>query len=93
MFIKAIYEPTKEKCYINTDYIIEVYPKVGRYLAYTFDNEREGYFIEQTDFDRYMSEQNKDIEALKAEIKNLDGIGREISVWKSDVLDIINNYL
>lgn len=93
MFIKAIYEPTKEKCYINTDYIIEVYPKVGRYLAYTFDNEREGYYIEQTDFDRYMSEQNKDIEALKAEIKNLDGIGREISVWKSDVLDIINNYL
>ena len=92
MFIKAIYEPTKEKCYINTDYIIEVYPKVGRYLAYTFDNEREGYYIEQTDFDRYM-EQNKDIEALKAEIKNLDGIGREISVWKSDVLDIINNYL
>ena len=93
MFIKAIYEPTKEKCYINTDYIIEVYPKVGRYLAYTFDNEREGYFIEQTDFDQYMGEQNKDIEALKAEIKNLDGIGREISVWKSDVLDIINNYL
>ena len=60
MFIKAIYEPTKEKCYVNTDYIIEIYPKVGRYLAYTFDNEREGYLIDKADFDVFIGKQNEE---------------------------------
>lgn len=53
MFIKAIYEPTKEKCYVNTDYIVDLYTKVGRYLAYTFDNERGGYLIDKAEFDSF----------------------------------------
>lgn len=57
MFIQAIYEPTKEKCYVNTDYVIEIYPKVGRYLAYTFDNERQGYLIDKAEFDKFLEEQ------------------------------------
>ena len=67
MFIQAIYEPTKDKCYVNTDYIIEVYPKVGRYLAYTFDNEREGYLIDKTEFDKFLEEQHSSHTETKAQ--------------------------
>jgi len=53
MFIKAIYEPTNEKCLINTDFIVDVFPDgvnetEGR--AFTFDN-RGGYLITLSDLE------------------------------------------
>ena len=64
MFIKAIYEPTNEKCLINTDFIVDVFQDganetEGR--AFTFDNERGGYLITLSDLEEKESEQMGDI--------------------------------
>ena len=43
MIIKAFYD--NEPCLLNTDYIIDVFKKEGKYMAYTIDVDREGYVV------------------------------------------------
>lgn len=53
--IKAIYEETKESCYVNMNYVIDVFPyNFNQYRAYTFDNERHAYLIDREDFENYL---------------------------------------
>lgn len=64
MFIKATYIDTNEECFINSDYIVDIFVneqllelvdgKTYRYVAYTFDNERRGYAIGKDDFIRLL---------------------------------------
>lgn len=60
MIIKAVYEPTNDECWINTDYIIDIFrDKKGRLLAYTFDNERGAYIIAGDDLEKMWGEEAK----------------------------------
>ena len=56
MIVKAIYKPTGEECYVNMDYVVDIFPIEGRndYVAYTFDNDRDGYIISQEELDKYL---------------------------------------
>lgn len=54
MLIPATYNNIP--CYINTDFILDVFEKDGKYIAYTFDNERGGYAIKKTVFDKFLKE-------------------------------------
>ena len=57
MFIKAIHIDTRERCYINTDFIVDIFKGTNaQYVAYTFDNERGGYAISKSDFEKVLSE-------------------------------------
>ena len=57
--IKAIYKETGKSCWINTDYIVDVFPyDVGRVIAYTFDNERGGYIMDLYDFEKEINNEN-----------------------------------
>ena len=51
---KAIYEPTGQECYVNLDFVVDIFPHDNGYIAYTFDNERGGYIISKEDFERDM---------------------------------------
>lgn len=51
--LKAIYEPTDEPCFVNMDYVVDVFIEDGQYIAYTFDNERGAYIIEKSDFEEW----------------------------------------
>ena len=57
--VKAIYEPTKQSCYVNIDFVVDVYPYENGYIAYTFDNERGGYIISKEEFDKHISGKEK----------------------------------
>ena len=53
--LKAIYEETNEKCYVNMNYVIDVFQhNFTQYKAYTFDNERHAYIIDKEDFENYL---------------------------------------
>ena len=54
--LKAIYEPTKRSCWVNMDYVIDVFDAANKVRVYTFDNEREGYLIDRTDFEQWVRE-------------------------------------
>jgi len=70
MFIEAIHIDTREQCYVNTDFIVDIFKKRvpqnylhnedygtnTQYIAYTFDNERGGYAISKLDFEKVLSE-------------------------------------
>lgn len=70
MFIEATYVETGEQCYVNTDFIVDIFIKkvhqnflgtnktevVTQYIAYTFDNERRGYAISKEDFEKLLVE-------------------------------------
>jgi len=58
MIVKAEYEETHEPCFVNMDYVIDVFPHKNGYLAYTFDNERRGYVISKSDFENFMDKMN-----------------------------------
>lgn len=51
MLIKAIYEPDKRECFINTDFIVDIFPYDDKsYIMYSIDNERGGYVISKDQF-------------------------------------------
>ena len=53
--IKAIYKETGKSCWVNMDYIVDVFPyDVGRVIAYTFDNDRGGYVIKMEKFMKHI---------------------------------------
>ena len=52
--IKAKYKPTKEECWVNMDYVLDVFDKGVTVQAYTFDNERDAYIINRKDFDEWL---------------------------------------
>ena len=54
--LRAIYEPTKEKCWVNMDYVIDVFDRANKVRAFTFDNEREGYLIDRADYEKWLAE-------------------------------------
>jgi len=57
--IKAIYKETGQSCWVNMDYIVDVFPyDVGRVIAYTLDNERGGYVMDLFDFEKEISDGN-----------------------------------
>ena len=70
MFLKAIYIDTNEECYVNTDFIVDIFIKsksfhlinetVYKHIAYTFDNELRGYAISKADFERLLKEERED---------------------------------
>lgn len=49
MFIDSIYEADNSRCLINTDFIVDIFRKKDKWIAYTFDNEREGYILQDND--------------------------------------------
>lgn len=54
MFIKAIYEPTKQECWVNDNYVIDIFKnKDDFYILYTFDNERGAYIVTKQNFDEW----------------------------------------
>lgn len=63
MLLKAYCETDKSQCYINTDYVVDVFIKDKTYIAYTIDNERGGYSLSEEEFQRWMDFTN-DIEGV-----------------------------
>ena len=65
MLIKAIYKETKQKCYVNDAYVIDVFynEKQNLYELFTFDNESGCYLVEPDDFDKVLF--NQDIQNVK----------------------------
>lgn len=61
MILKAKYADREKYpiCYVNTDFIVDVFEHKGNYIAYTFDNERCGYIIEREVWERYIEVQNE----------------------------------
>ncbi len=52
--VKALYELTKAECWVNMDYVIDVFQSRGTTVkAYTFDNERGAYLIDQAEFEKW----------------------------------------
>lgn len=74
MFIEATYVETGEQCYVNTDFVVDIFVErrhlnylgtdttkiVTQYIAYTFDNERRGYAISKEDFEKLLGEGGDD---------------------------------
>lgn len=56
--IKAVYEPTKQTCWLNMDYVVDVFEMPNSVKAFTFDNERDGYLIDKADYDKWLSDKN-----------------------------------
>lgn len=63
MLLKAYCETDKSQCYINTDYVVDVFIKDKTYIAYTIDNDRGGYSLSEEEFQRWMDFTN-DIEGV-----------------------------
>lgn len=56
-FIKAIYEPTNEDCYVSLECIIDLFYVKGndtQFRAYTIDNERGAYLIDKAEIDMFL---------------------------------------
>ena len=56
MIIKATYDDST--CYLNSDYIVDIFPIGTDYKAYTLDNDREGYTITAKEFEKLREEKN-----------------------------------
>lgn len=54
--LKAIYEPTKQECWVNMDFVVDVFHAANKVKAYTFDNEHEGYLIDRKDFEKWLED-------------------------------------
>ena len=60
MLIKATYNGNEKECYLNSDCIIDIFQKWDKWQVYTIDNERMGYTIEQSEFDKLMKYMNEE---------------------------------
>lgn len=58
MIIKATYNG--ESCFLNTDYIVDIFKDGKGYVAYILDTERKGYHITQEDLGKLMEEGDKE---------------------------------
>lgn len=59
MFIKAVYADTKQDCYVNTDYVLDIFKRTdGNYDFFTFDNERGAYIIDENEFNKALNKLN-----------------------------------
>lgn len=47
MIIPAVYDG--KNCYLNTDYIVDIFCTNGEFIAYTLDTQRNGYVIDIDD--------------------------------------------
>ncbi len=67
MLIKAVYEETKQECWVSEFFIADIFRdnQINKYRAYTMDNERGGYLIDEQDFKRLLESENKKINSLK----------------------------
>lgn len=65
MFLKAIYTATNEECYVNADFVVDIFMEsksfhlidgtAYRYMAYTlFDGERRRYAISKAELERLL---------------------------------------
>lgn len=63
MIIRALYDD--KPCYLNADYIVDIFPQSGLYVAYTLDNEREGYILTEDDFNRLLNYKNDDVQNVR----------------------------
>lgn len=52
--IKAVYEPTKQECWLNMDFVVDVFDRGAKVIAFTLDDERGGYLIDRKDFEKWM---------------------------------------
>lgn len=43
MIVKALYDG--ESCYLNTNYVVDIFPNGKNFTAYVLDVERKGYTI------------------------------------------------
>ena len=62
MFIKAMYRDGRgntRDCYINTNYILDVFEKDDYMLAFVKSKDREGYMIAKAEFERFMEVGNE----------------------------------
>lgn len=71
MFVPATYRETKEQCWVNADYIVDIFPLKDKpqYVAYTLDDERGGYLITAYDFKRIQidAQQTTEVVVVKEE--------------------------
>lgn len=60
MLVKAIYKETKQECYVNDAYVIDVFynEKQNLYEFYTFDNDRGCYLVEPEEFKKVLISQD-----------------------------------
>lgn len=53
--LKAIYKGTNQECWVNMDFVVDAFPYGDKsVIAYTFDNERDGYLISKLNFEEWM---------------------------------------
>ena len=48
-----------ENCFLNTNYIVDVFLKDGHYLAYVLDADRESYEIDKETFANWIAQENR----------------------------------
>ena len=65
MIIKAIYKHDQVHCYLNTDYVVDVFEEQGKYIAYTLDNDRDGYEITEEDFEKWQQFANSAVQDVR----------------------------
>lgn len=58
MFIKAVTKESKQKVYLNTDFIVDIFDvdKI-RATVYTHDPEREAYLVEKEEVEKILQNQ------------------------------------
>ena len=63
MIIPAFYE--NQKVFLNTDYIVDIWDIDKPFVsAYVLDSERQGYRIEQKDFQKWIEVENNPQEII-----------------------------
>ena len=63
MIIPALYE--NQKVFLNTDYIVDIWDIDKPFVsAYVLDSERQGYRIEQKDFQKWIELENNPQEII-----------------------------
>lgn len=55
--VRAIYKRSGEACYVNMDFVVDVFDNGSEMLAYTWDADRGGYVISRHDFDAYLKKE------------------------------------
>lgn len=55
MIIKALYD--NEPCFLNTDYVVDIFKDGKGYIAYVLDVERKGYHISKEDVERLIKDE------------------------------------
>ena len=64
MIIRALYDD--KPCYLNADYIVDIFQEdFNSYIAYTLDNERQGYVIGKEDFEKWLNYKNDEIQNVR----------------------------